>query len=55
MMRIINDFFISKVRAFFWRALNSLISVRYKGLCAEYLAGPKKGGNYLNHSFTDGD
>jgi hypothetical protein len=30
-----------------WRAFNSLISVRYKALCAEYLAGPKKGGKCL--------
>jgi hypothetical protein len=25
-----------------WKALNSLISVSYSGLCAEYSAGPKR-------------
>jgi len=30
-----------------------LISVIYKSLCAEYLAGPKKGGNYLHRSRLD--
>jgi hypothetical protein len=27
-----------------WGALNSLIRLRYKGFCAEYLVGPKKQG-----------
>ena len=34
----------SEVCVTLWRALYSLISVRYKGLCAEYLAGPEKKG-----------
>jgi hypothetical protein len=31
----------------FWNSLNSLNGERNKGLCAEYLAVPKKRGNYL--------
>jgi hypothetical protein len=37
----------SEVFVTFWRALIYLIGVRYRGLCAVYLAGPKKGGTTL--------